>query len=149
MDLQHHIFLGNQFGTKTVGNYILRYTSKEEKTEALEISNYITRYTPRLDATESLLESGETLDANFESDIELERKDGVMFGNRGLSYSDETLKYSARVSQKASEKGHIAILPVISFTHEFLVEKGLVDKDMPPPEEGEDGIYKGKVDQLV
>lgn len=148
MDLQHHIFLGNQFGTKTVGNYILRYTSKEEKTDPLEISNYITRYTPRLDATEALLESGETLDETFESDLDLERKDGVMFGNRGLSYSDETLKYAAKVSQKASEKGHIAILPVISFTHEFLVEKGLVDKDMPAPKEGEDGVYKGKVDQL-
>lgn len=148
MDLKHHIFLGNQFGTKTVGNYILRYTSKEEKTESLEISNYITRYTPRLDATEALLESGETLNKNLQSDIELSRKDGVMFGNRGLSYSDETLKYAAKTSQKASEQGHIAILPVISFTHEFLIKKGLVDKDMPPPKDGEDGIYKGKVDQL-
>src|SRR5699024_9887039 len=69
-----------------------------------------------------------------------------MFGNRGLSYSDETLKYAANVSQKAANKGHVAVLPVISFTHEYLVEHGLVDKDMPKP--NEDGKYSGKVDQL-
>lgn len=148
MDLNHHIVLRNQFGTKTVGNYILRYSSKDEKTESLEIDSYITRYTPRLDATEALLESGDTINKEFESDIELDRKDGVMFGNRGLSYSDETLKYAARTSQNASEKGHIAILPIISFTHEFLIEKGIVDKNMSAPEEGENGAYFGKVDQL-
>lgn len=150
MDLQHHVFVGNQFGTQTVGNYILRYTSKEEKTETLGLSTYITSYTPRLEATETLLENGgdETIDDTFVSDMELERKDGVMFGNRGLSYSDETLKYAAKVSQKAANKGHVAVLPVISFTHEYLVEHGLVDKNMPKPNKDEDGIYSGKVDQL-
>lgn len=149
MDLDYHILIRNQFDSNTVGHYILTYTSKEEKTEALEIDDYITRYTPRLSATESLLENGESLDN--EPELELSRKDGIMFGNRGLSYTDEMLKHAAHVSQKASEEGHVVVLPIMSFTHEYLVEKGIVDPEMPKPDKSSDkdlGVYKGKVDQL-
>lgn len=148
MDLKKSVVIKSKFGTKTktVGNYLLRYSSREDATESLEINDYITKYTPRYEATEQLLSEGAEVNDILKEDEKLIRKEGVMFGNRGLSYSDQTLKEAARITQKASDEGHVVLLPIISFEHSYLVEKGLVDKDMPEPENR--GDYKGKVDQL-
>lgn len=146
MDLNKSIVIKSKFGTKSAGNYILRYTSREDATESLDIHDYITKYTPRYEATEKLIgEGADTVDI-LKEDEKLIRKEGVMFGNRGLSYSDETLMDAARTTQKASGENHVVLLPILSFTHDYLKEKGLVDPDMPMPENP--GEYKGKVDQL-
>lgn len=146
MDLKKSVVIKSKFGTKSAGNYILRYTSREDATESLDIHNYITKYTPRYDATEQLIGQGADEVEILKKDEELTRQEGVMFGNKGLSYADQTLKEAARITQQASDEGHVVLLPIISFNHEYLVEKGLVDKNMPEPENA--GDYKGKVDQL-
>lgn len=146
MDLNKSIVIKSKFGTKSAGNYILRYTSREDATESLDIHDYITKYTPRYQATEKLISEGADTVEILEEDEKLVRKEGVMFGNRGLSYSDETLMDAARTTQKASDENHVVLLPILSFTHDYLKEKGLVDPDMPMPENP--GEYKGKVDQL-
>lgn len=146
MNLKKSVVIKSKFGTKTAGNYLLRYSTREDATESLEINDYITKYTPRYEATEQLLSEGAEANDILKEDEKLIRKEGVMFGNRGLSYSDQTLKEAARITQKASDEGHVVLLPIISFEHSYLVEKGLVDKDMPEPENR--GDYKGKVDQL-
>lgn len=136
----------SKFGSKTPGQYIINYTSREDATESLEIQDYITNYTPRYNATETLKQ-----DVSSEYEVEsLEKtktsKQGVMFGSHGLSYSEKTLKESARRTQEATDKGHVPILQVISFEHDYLVEKGIVEPDMEKPEER--GGYKTKIDQL-
>lgn len=146
MGLKQDVVIKSKFGTKSAGNYILRYTSRDDATESLEIYDYITKYTPRYNATEELKQKGSLEDEVWEKDEALTRKEGVMFGNRGISYSDKTLKEAARSTQKATDDGHVAIIPILSFSHEYLVEKGIVDKDMPEPEN--EGDYKGKIDQL-
>lgn len=146
MGLKQDIVIKSKFGTKSAGNYILRYTSREGATESLEIYDYITKYTPRYNATEQLKQEGALDDEVWRKDEDLLRKEGVMFGNRGISYSDKTVKEAARVTQKASDEGHVAIIPLLSFSHEYLIEKGIVEQDMERPTE--DGEYKGKIDQL-
>ncbi|WP_251522129.1 relaxase MobL [Staphylococcus sp. Marseille-Q6910] len=146
MGLKQSIMIKSKFGSKTPGQYIINYTSREDATESLEIQDYITNYTPRYNATETLKQ-----DVSSEYEVEaLEKtktsKQGVMFGSHGLSYSEKTLKESARRTQEATDKGHVPILQVISFEHDYLVEKGIVEPDMEKPEER--GGYKTKIDQL-
>lgn len=148
MGLKQSIVFKSKFSTKTPGNYILHYTSEEEKTEPLEIYDYITQYTPRYSATEMLRQQGASEIDVQNNDREMTSKNGVMFGTHGLSYSEKMLKEAARRTQKATDEGHVPILQVISFSHEYLVEKGIVPSDMPEPNEDKGENYKGKVDQL-
>lgn len=146
MGLKQSIVIKSQFGSKTPGRYIKEYTSREDATETLEIENYISQYTPRMNATEKLKQ-------NISSEIDVEAqeegftsKQGVMFGNHGLSYSDKMLKSCAKKIQKATDEGHVPILQVISFEHNYLKEKGIISEGMQAPKQ--DGDYKGQVDQL-
>lgn len=146
MDLKTSIVIKSKFGTTTPGRYIDNYSSREDATESLEIKDYISKYTPRMNATESLKQNIST-----SKDVELQErkmtsKEGVMFGNHGLSYSEKMLHDCARNVQKATDEGHVPILQVISFTHDYLKEKGIIPIDMDEPKV--DGEYKGKVDQL-
>lgn len=148
MGLKQSIVFKSKFSTKTPGNYILHYTSEEEKTEPLEIYDYITQYTPRYSATEMLKQEGASEIDVQKKDNEIVSKNGIMFGTHGLSYSEKMLKEAARRTQKATDEGHVPILQVISFEHNYLVEKGIIPSDMPEPKEEKDENYKGKVDQL-
>ncbi|MGJ8462410.1 relaxase MobL [Staphylococcus haemolyticus] len=146
MTLEQSIVIKSQFGSKTSGNYVREYTSREDATESMEIEKYISKYTPRRNATESLKQN--VSDETFveENDRKYTNKQGVMFGNHGLSYSSKMLEECARKIQKATDDGHVPIMNVISFTHEYLQEKGIVNEHTEAP--GEDENYKGKVDQL-
>lgn len=146
MSLKKSVVIVSKFGTKTAGNYILRYTSRDDATESLDIGEYITKYTTRYSATEQLKYKAPSGNEVWAKDEALSRKDGILFGNRGLSYTDDTLREAARATQKASDEGHVAILPIISFDHDYLLENGLVPKDMPKPTTR--GEYMGQVDQL-
>jgi hypothetical protein len=148
MGLKQSIVFKSKFSTKTPGNYILHYTSEEEKTEPLEIYDYITQYTPRYSATEMLKQEGATELEVQKNDDKMTSKNGIMFGTHGLSYSEKMLKEAARRTQKATDEGHVPILQVVSFEHSYLVEKGIVPSDMPEPREENGDNYKGKVDQL-
>lgn len=146
MGLKQSIVIKSQFGSSTPGRYIEEYTSREDATEELEIENYVSRYTPRMNATESLKQNVSSSKDVEKQDNELTYKQGVMFGNNGLSYSSKMLEECARKIQKSTDEGHVPIMQVISFSHDYLKEKGIVDKNMDEPEH--DGAYKGNIDQL-
>ncbi|WP_341775905.1 relaxase MobL [Staphylococcus hyicus] len=146
MNLKQSIMIKSSFGSKNPSNYILNYTSREDATESLEIENYITKYTTRLSANESLREEFSDSNDVEKNEQRLTNKEGIMFGSQGLSYSHAMLKDAAKTTQRATDEGHVPILQVISFDHEYLVEKGIVKPDMKAPDEK--GGYKNQIDQL-
>lgn len=146
MGSKQDIVIKNKFGTKTPGRYILRYTSREDANESLDINDYITKYTTRYSAVEQLKYEAPPEDTVISKDESLSRKDGVLFGNEGLSYTDDMLKEAAAKTQKAADEGHVAMLPILSFSHEYLKKHNIIPDDMEEPKEA--GAYKGKVDQL-
>ncbi|PTJ36452.1 relaxase MobL [Staphylococcus simulans] len=146
MGLKQSIIIKSQFGSKTPSRYIKEYTSRKHATESLEIKKYITQYTPRLNATEQLKQNVADEKETAIEDEKYTNKEGVLFGNHGLSYSEKMLDECARKIQKATDEGHVPIMQVISFEHEYLKEKGIIDENMEEPEK--EGQYKGKVDQL-
>lgn len=154
MGLMQDIVIVSQFGNKNPGHYIREYTSRKDDknnnqidaTEPLELNPYISKYASRISAVEQLKPQSVSDNEIQIKDENMSKKDGVMFGNRGISYSRETVEHAAYVSQKAADEGHTVIQPVISFSHDYLVQQGLVDKDMPEPTHA--GDYAGKVDQL-
>lgn len=154
MGLQQDIVIVSQFGNKNPGYYIREYTSRKDDkglngidaTEPLEINAYISKYAPRISAVEQLKPGAVSDNEVALRDEDMSKKDGVMFGNRGISYDRETVEHAAYVTQKAADEGHTVIQPVISFSHDYLVRRGIVDKDMPEPTHK--GDYAGKVDQL-
>lgn len=154
MGLMQDIVIVSQFGSKSPGYYIREYTSRKDDknnngidaTESLDLNPYITKYATRISAVEQLKPNAVSSNEVALKDEAMSRKDGVMFGNRGISYSRETVEHAAYVSQVACDEGHTVIQPVISFDHDYLVKHGIVDKDMPEPTHA--GAYAGKVDQL-
>lgn len=54
MGLKQDIVISNQFGSKSPGRYIMRYTSRTDANESLDINEYITKYTTRYSAVEQL-----------------------------------------------------------------------------------------------
>lgn len=146
MSLDKNIVIVSKFGSKSPGNYISRYTSREDATESLEIGDYISKYSSRYSAAEQLKYEHPTENEVASKDIELKGRDGILFGSNGLSYSEDELFQAAKDTQKAVDNGHIVIMPVISFEHEYLVERGIIPKDTPKATKA--GDYRGKVDQL-
>ena len=146
MGSKQDVVIKNKFGTKTPGRYILRYTSRKDANESLDINDYITKYTTRYSAVEQLKYEAPPDDTIISKDESLSRKDGVLFGNEGLSYTDDMLKEAAAKTQKAADEGHVAMLPILSFSHEYLKKHNIIPDDMEEPKEA--GAYKGKVDQL-
>lgn len=140
------VVIRSKFGTKSVGRYIRQYTSREEATESLPLKNYVLEYAARKSATEQLQAQVATVNEVERTDTAIMGKNGVAFGNHGLSYSNDELEQAAKVSQRAANDGHTVILPIISFKHEYLIEKGIVPKTMDEPKKR--GDYRGQVDQL-
>lgn len=146
MGAKQDVIIKNKFGTKSPGRYILRYTSRKDANESLDINEYITKYTTRYSAVEQLKYEAPPENVIISKDESLSRKDGVLFGNEGLSYTDDMLKEAASKTQKAADEGHVAMLPILSFSHEYLKKHHIIPEDMEEPKEA--GAYKGKVDQL-
>ncbi|MEJ7501089.1 hypothetical protein, partial [Staphylococcus pasteuri] len=88
--------------------------SREDATEALEIEDYVSQYTPRRNATEGLKQDVSDDKTVENNDNDYTYKQGVMFGNDGLSYSSKMLKECARKIQKSTDEGHVPIMQVIS-----------------------------------
>lgn len=146
MGLKQDIVISNQFGSKSPGRYIMRYTSRTDANESLDINEYITKYTTRYSAVEQLKYNAPTENEIVSRDESLSRKDGVLFGNEGLSYTDDMLKEAATKTQNAADQGHVAMMPILSFSHDYLQKNNIVPEDMPEPTQA--GAYKGQVDQL-
>lgn len=148
MSNKSDVIIKNKFGTNSASRYILRYTSRKDATESLDLNSYITKYTTRYSAVEQMKYDYASEEEILSKDMSLSRKDGVLFGNRGLSYTDEMLKEAALKTQKATNDGHVAILPILSFSHDYLKKHKIIPEDMEKPTKNDAGIYKGQVDQL-
>lgn len=146
MGLQQDIVIVSQFGNEKPGHYIRNYKSRNGATESLEIEDYVANYSPRVSAVEGLKPNVASDNEVILQDDSLTDREGIMFGNHGISYSKNQVEQAAYVTQKAADEGHIVIQPVISFSHDYLKKQGIVAEDMPEPEEPYD--YLGKVDQL-
>ena len=70
---------------------------------------------------------------------------GRSFGWSGLSLSDEQLRYDSSLIQEAYEEGHAVQLGVLSFSHKYLVDMGVVDADY---RHMGSGSYVGYYDQM-
>lgn len=146
MASNQQVLIRSQFGTKSISKYIMRYASREDATESLMVDDYITKYMTRSSATERLKSNFATVNQLQHDDKQFIARDGVAFGNRGISYSREQLKDAASTTQRAIDQGHVAVMPIVSFTHDYLTSRGIVPADMPEPKHA--GDYRGKVDQL-
>lgn len=146
MGMKQDVIIKNKFGSKTPRKYILRYTSRKDATESLDAEAYITKYTTRYSAVEQLKYEAPSTTEIMSQDESLSRKDGVLFGNRGLSYSDEMLHEAAAKTQNAADQGHVVMIPLLSFSHEYLKKHHIIPEDMEEPTQA--GAYKGQVDQL-
>jgi len=54
MSNKSDVIIKNKFGTNSASRYILRYTSRKDATESLDLNNYITKYTTRYSAVEQM-----------------------------------------------------------------------------------------------
>lgn len=140
------VVIVNHFNAGSVGNYIKRYTSREGATESLSLNNYVVEYAARRSATEKLKGNFAHDDEEQSADQRIIGKNGVAFGNHGISYTNDQLMTAAEKSQHAADQGHTPLLTIVSFSHGYLVEKGIVPKNMPEPLVR--GGYRGQIDQL-
>lgn len=149
----------SQFGAQaggTPGNYIRRYTARLDATEELSPYTivqspdaYIEAYDERIMTAEDSISNLESEDILFKNDAELTDQSARLFGNQGIVYSRDQFTRAVSKTEKALEEGHTLITPVVSFTHEYLRERGVIPEDMPPVINNEDeGAYHGQVDQL-
>ena len=146
MASEQQVLIRSQFGTKSISKYIMRYASREDATESLMVDDYIIKYMARSSATEKLKSDFATVNQLQHDDKQFIARDGVAFGNRGISYSREQLQDAASTTQHALAQGHVAVMPIVSFTHDYLTSRGIVSPNMPKPNHA--GDYRGKVDQL-
>lgn len=70
----------------------------------MEIEDYVSQYTPRRNATEGLKQDVSDDKTVENNDNDYTYKQGVMFGNDGLSYSSKMLKECARKIQNRPMK---------------------------------------------
>lgn len=71
---------------------------------------------------------------------------GVSFSHDSLSLSHERLKELSEHVQDLFDNNHTVIMTVLSFTHDYLVDNGVVPATMGTPVPR--GGYRGQVDQL-
>lgn len=164
MGLDSNIVIVNEFTKKsaltgkgsrgsTPGSYVLRYMAREDAVEnmapvrSLEIDDYIQRYMMR----ENAVEPCETPYEATESISALENLSGVAFGSYNascgfdISMSREKVKDISKRIQNAYENGKTVLKTVVSFTHEYLQERGVVPSGFEPDGPGS---YRGNVDQM-
>lgn len=73
-------------------------------------------------------------------------KGGLAFGYGDISLSHEKLGEASRDIQRLFDDGHTALKTVLSFTHEYLRQSGVIPADMPAGVPA--GGYRGQLDQL-
>lgn len=141
----------------SIGNYILQYVTREAATETLSpvqvnedgsISRFNHRYRLREETTNRLKSEERGISAVKELKDEFREIDllsGRSFGNRGVSLSEETLRYSSGIIQQSFDEGRVANKMILSFTEEYLKEHQIVDAQYQ--HQGRGG-YKGNIDQL-
>ena len=155
MSLKQSIVIVNEFTTKTAkggtrggtpGDYVLRYMSRNGAVEDLtpvrkDTENFILRYMARDEAVDDAV-SIEDLKDNMR---EIQGSGGVAFGYGDFSLSDEKLKAAAEDIQRNFDSGKTVMKTVLSFDEEYLRERGIIEPDFYPEQEGD---YRGNIDQM-
>lgn len=153
------VVIVSRFGSKaggTPGNYIRRYTSRLDATEALTpytvaqtLQDYQRAYDERNRVSEKVIaELGEE-ETLVREDEKVTDQSARLFGNEGLVYSKEQFSKAINDTEAALEDGHTLITPVISFKHDYLKRYNVIPDDMEEVENNKgEGDYFGNVDQL-
>lgn len=170
MGLKQSIVVVNEFSTKTktggsrgksVGDYVLRYMSREDAVERLapvkylDNEAYITKYMARSSAVEALLEDdvdGDSTKFNkLNKNLKHEKLGGIAFGKLGkyddfdVSMSDEKVRTVSKEIQRQFDNNKTVLKTVLSFDIDYLKKNNIVPKDLEVKKPGD---YKGLVDQL-
>lgn len=151
MQLNQAIVIRSQFGAKagdTPGNYISTYTSRQNATEALTpySSEVYDAYIQRKLANLKVVEMVGDKEALALCNENVTPQSSRLFGSEGIVYTQAMMERAIQQTEEALLKDHTLITPVISFTHDYLVERGIVDSNLTEPTDEES--YKGQVDQL-
>lgn len=155
MSLKQSIVIVNEFTVKTKnggtrggtpGDYVLRYMSRNGATEDLtpirrDTENYILRYMAR----ENAVDEASSVDDLKDRMRDIQGMGGVAFGYGDFSLSDTKLKAAARDIQKNFDAGKTVMKTVLSFSPEYLKERGIVSDDFLPQKAGD---YRGNIDQM-
>lgn len=153
--LKQSIVIVNEFTVKTKGGgtrggtpgeYVLRYMSRNGATEDLtpirrDTEDFILRYMAREEAVEQAESVGDLKDKMRN----IQGMGGVAFGYGDFSLSDTKLKFAARDIQKNFDAGKTVMKTVLSFSPEYLKERGIVTSDFEPRKAGD---YRGNIDQM-
>lgn len=140
MGLKQSIVVVNEFSTKTktggsrgksVGDYVLRYMSREDAVERLapvkylDNEAYITKYMARSSAVEALLEDdvdGDSTKFNkLNKNLKHEKLGGIAFGKLGkyddfdVSMSDEKVRTISKEIQRQFDNNKTVLKTVLSF----------------------------------
>lgn len=158
MGLSRNIIVKNEFTRKTAdgtggtrggtpGAYVERYMARERACETLtpvqrfDSQNYIERYMMRSEATDIAPGVVDLKD----SMRDIDGMGGVAFSRDTLSLSSEAVKSVSAFIQEQFDSGKTVLKTVLSFEHEYLLERGIVD---PMFEFAERGDYRGNIDQM-
>ena len=131
----------------TPGDYVLRYMARQGATETLApirlkaFDDFVLRYMVRDQAVERASSIPELKD-DFRK---AQRYGGVAFGYGQVSLSDEELMAGSRDIQRQFDAGKTIFKTVVSFDHDYLLERGLIDEDFELKAPGD---YRGHVDQM-
>ena len=156
MGLKQDIVIVSRFGNqaaRTPEKYIERYTSRLGATEGLTpytdpsaLPAYISAYMARKDSNDRIIRHTRSPKVLEDNNERITPQSSRLFGNRGLVYREVDLKEAIRMTEKANREKHTIILPVISFTFDFLKKMGVLSDDLK--EVKNRGDYHGRVDQL-
>lgn len=135
MGLKQDIVIVNEFTIKgktgkgsrgsSPGRFLERYVGRDGASDKLtplkydDLSSYVETYMARESAINRL---GKT----FEHD-RVEKYSNVGFTNYDVNLSQRKFKKASKAIQKYYEQGKTVMKTVISFSHEYLVRKGIVD----------------------
>lgn len=156
MSLKQSVVIVNQYTIKTgsggsrggtPGNYVLNYMARDQAVEDLtpvrleDQDAYIVRYMARKEATETLDSVPEIKKAMRQA----QGYGGVAFGYGDVSLSHEKLMECSKDIQDNFDKGKTVMKTVLSFSHDYLKERGVVPPDFQCNKRGD---YRGNLDQM-
>lgn len=117
----------------TPGRYVTRYMAREGATEPVD--RFIQSYMSRPSATEAI---------NSVTDGSVSAYDGVAFGDGCIALDAKRLKEKSETIQNAFDNGKTVLKTVLSFTTDYLKEKGVLPDDF---EMTGRGAARGHLDQ--
>lgn len=160
MSLEKSIVVINEFTTKknpsrggTPKKYIKDYMARDDATDRLypiisplEGAEAIVRN--RMQAIDVLKEAKDEFDSPQLLQAKknrVEKANGVAFGSKGLTYSDDELEEEAEKVKQCFDSGHTVMKTILSFQTDYLKEYGILPENFSHNRMGD---FDGQLDQL-